>query len=190
VPTAEAALLALRQQQVLFEETGAASTIDPLGGSWFVESLTDEVERQAWNYIDEIDRRGGMVNAVIEGYPQREVAEAAYRFQREVDERERRIVGVNAYVDAREETTIPVLVVPPGSEENHLARLARTRRDRNAGEVEAALRGLREAAARPGSSDSNLMPHFIRCAAAYATLGEMCDVLRAVFGEYREPIGV
>jgi methylmalonyl-CoA mutase N-terminal domain/subunit len=190
VPTAEAALLALRQQQVIAEETGVTGTVDPLGGSWFVESLTDEVERQAWNYIDEIDRRGGMVNAVIEGYPQREVAEAAYRFQREVDERERRIVGVNAYVDAREETTIPVLVVPPGSEENHLARLARTRRDRNAGEVEAALRGLREAAARPGSSDSNLMPHFIRCAAAYATLGEMCDVLRAVFGEYREPIGV
>jgi methylmalonyl-CoA mutase, N-terminal domain len=190
VPTAEAALLALRQQQVIAEETGVTGTVDPLGGSWFVESMTDEVERQAWNYIDEIDRRGGMVKAVAEGYPQREIAEAAYRFQREVDDRERRIVGVNAYVDAREETTIPVLEVPPGSEENHLARLARTRRERDAGEVETALRGLREAAARPGSSDSNLMPDFIRCAAAYATLGEMCGVLRAVFGEYREPIGV
>src|SRR6185503_14442974 len=190
VPTAGAALLALRQQQVIAEETGVTGTVDPLGGSWFVESLTDEVERQAWNYIDEIDRRGGMVKAVIEGYPQREVAEAAYRFQREVDERERRIVGVNSYVDQREDTTIPVLDVPEGSLENHMARLERTRRERDAGEVEAALRGLREAAGRPGTSDTNLMPHFIRCAAAYATLGEMCGVLRAVFGEYREPVGV
>jgi methylmalonyl-CoA mutase N-terminal domain/subunit len=190
VPTAGAALLALRQQQVIAEETGVTGTVDPLGGSWFVESLTNEVERQAWNYIEEIDRRGGMVAAVVDGYPQREIAEAAYRFQREVDERERRIVGVNSYVDQREVTTVPVLEVPPGSEERHLARLARTRRERDGGEVEAALRGLREAAARPGSSDSNLMPHFIRCAAAYATLGEMCGVLRAVFGEYREPVGV
>jgi methylmalonyl-CoA mutase N-terminal domain/subunit len=190
VPTAAAALLALRQQQVIAEETGVTGTVDPLGGSWFVESLTNEVERQAWNYIAEIDRRGGMVAAVVDGFPQREIAEAAYRFQREVDERERRIVGVNSYVDQREVTTVPVLEVPPGSEERHLARLARTRRERDGGEVEAALRGLREAAARPGSSDSNLMPHFIRCAAAYATLGEMCGVLRAVFGEYREPVGV
>ncbi len=190
VPTAEAALLALRQQQVIAEETGVTGTVDPLGGSWFIESLTDEVERQAWAYIDEIDRRGGMVPAVIDGYPQREIAEAAYRFQREFDQGERRIVGVNSYIDTREVTTVPVLDVPPGSEERHLARLARTRRERDAGEVEAALRGLREAAARPGSSDSNLMPHFIRCAAAYATLGEMCGVLRGVFGEYREPVGV
>jgi methylmalonyl-CoA mutase N-terminal domain/subunit len=190
VPTAEAALLALRQQQVIAEETGVTGTIDPLGGSWFVESLTDEVERQVWVYLDEIDRRGGMVASVVDGYPQREIAEAAYRFQREFDLGERRIVGVNAYVDAREVTTVPVLEVPVGSLENHMARLVRTRRDRDAAAVEAALTGLREAASRPGSSDSNLMPHFIRCAAAYATLGEMCNVLRGVFGEYREPVGV
>ncbi len=190
VPTAEAALLALRQQQVIAEETGVTGTVDPLGGSWFVESLTDEVERQAWAYLDEINRRGGMVKAVVDGYPQREIAEAAYRFQREVDERERRIVGVNAYVDQREDTTIPVLEVPAGSLENHMARLERTRRERDAAAVESALRGLRAAASRPGSSDTNLMPHFIRCAAAYATLGEMCGVLRGVFGEYREPVGV
>ena len=99
-----------------------SGTVDPLGGSWFVESLTDEVERQAWTYIEEIDRRGGMVPAVVDGYPQREIAEAAYRFQREVDERERKIVGVNAYVDVREDTTIPVLEVPQGSLENHLSQ--------------------------------------------------------------------
>jgi methylmalonyl-CoA mutase, N-terminal domain len=190
VPTAGAALLALRQQQIIAEESGVTGTVDPLGGSWFVESLTNEVERQVWRYLDEIDRRGGMVAAIGEGYPQREVADAAYRFQRELDDGERRIVGVNAYADAGEVTTVPVLEVPTGSFERQLKRLARTRRERDPGEVEAALRGLHDAASQPGSSASNLMPHFIRCAAAYATLGEQCNVLRGVFGEYREPVAV
>ena len=131
-----------------------------------------------------------MVAAIGEGYPQREVADAAYRFQREFDAGERRVVGVNAYVDESEDTPIPVLEVPRGSLERHLARLERTRRERDAGGVEAALRGLREAASRPGSSDTNLMPHLVRCAAAYATLGEQCGVLREVFGEYREPAAI
>ena len=190
VPTAAAALLALRQQQIIADETGVDATVDPLGGSWFVEALTDETERQVWRYLDEIDRRGGMVAAVAEGYPQREVADAAYRYQREVDAGERRVVGVNAYVDEDEVTSVPVLSVPPGSEERHLARLERTRRERDAREVEAALAGLRDAASRPGTSDTNLMPHVLRCAAAYATLGEQCAVLRGVFGEYREPVAV
>ncbi|HEX5239901.1 MAG TPA: methylmalonyl-CoA mutase family protein, partial [Candidatus Limnocylindrales bacterium] len=190
VPTAEAALLALRQQQVIAEETGVAGTVDPLGGSWYVEALTNEVERQVWRYLDEIDRRGGMVKAIAEGYPQHEIADAAYRFQRAFDEGRRRIVGVNAYVDESEITSVPVLDVPPGSFERHMARLERTRRERDAAAVEAALRGLREAAARPGTSETNLMPHFIECAAAYATLGEQCGVLRGVFGEYREPVAV
>jgi methylmalonyl-CoA mutase, N-terminal domain len=190
VPTAGAALLALRQQQVIAEESGVANTVDPLGGSWFVEALTNETERQVWRYLDEIDRRGGMVAAISEGYPQREIADAAYRFQRELDAGERRIVGVNAYVDEGEETPIPVLEVPRGSLERQLERLERTRRERDPGEVETALRGLRQAASSPESSETNLMPHFIRCAAAYATLGEMCGVLREVFGEYREPVAV
>ncbi len=190
VPTAEAALLALRQQQVIAEESGVDATVDPLGGSWFVEALTDETERQVWRYLDEIDRRGGMVAAVAEGYPQREIADAAYRYQREFDAGERRVVGVNAYVDESEVTRVPVLTVPEGSLERHLARLERTRRDRDPAAVEAALRGLREAASRPGSTDANLMPHFLRCAQAYATLGEQCAVLRGVFGEYREPVAV
>src|SRR5712671_6268600 len=125
VPTAAAALLALRQQQIIAEETGVTGTVDPLGGSWFVESLTDEVERQVWVYLDEIDRRGGMVPAIVDGYPQREIAEAAYRFQRELDLGERRIVGVNAYVDESEVTTVPVLEVPPGSFERQMERLER-----------------------------------------------------------------
>jgi methylmalonyl-CoA mutase N-terminal domain/subunit len=189
VPTAEAALLALRQQQILLEETGVASTVDPLGGSWFVEALTNKVEREVWRYLDEIDRRGGMLAAIAEGYPQREVADSAYRFQRELDAHDRVIVGVNRYV-AGGPVAVPVLSVPAGSQERHLARLERTRRERDALEVEAALAGLREAASRPGTSETNLMPHFIRCAAAYATLGEQCRVLREVFGEYREPVAV
>jgi methylmalonyl-CoA mutase, N-terminal domain len=189
VPTAGAALLALRQQQIIADETGVASTIDPLGGSWFVESLTNRVEREVWRYLDEIDRRGGMVAAIAEGYPQREIADSAYRFQRELDAGERTIVGVNRYV-TDERVTIPVLQVPAGSQERHLARLARTKTTRDASAVGAALAGLREAASRPGTSETNLMPHFLRCAAAYATLGEQCQVLREVFGEYREPVSV
>ena len=189
VPTAEAARLALRQQQIIAEETGVAATVDPLGGSWYVEALTNRVEREVWRYLDEIDRRGGMVKAIAEGYPQREVADAAYRFQREFDAGERVVVGVNGYVED-EDLTVPVLCVPEGSLERHLARLERTRRERDASAVEAALSGLREAASRPGSSATNLMPHFIRCVERYATLGEMCGVLRGVFGEYREPVAV
>ncbi len=190
VPSAEAALLALRQQQIIAEESGVASTVDPLGGSWFVEALTNTTERAVWRYLDEIDRRGGMVAAIGEGYPQREIADAAYRFQRELDAGERTIVGVNSQVDPDERLAIPLLEVSDESKRRQLDRLSRTRRERDAIAVEAALAGLREAASRPGSSDANLMPHFLRCAEAYATLGEQCAVLRQVFGEYREPVAV
>ena len=139
VPTAEAAMLALRQQQIIAEETGVDATVDPLGGSWFVEALTDETETAVWRYLDEIDRRGGMVAAITEGYPQHEIADAAYRYQREFDAGDRRVVGTNAYMDETERTRIPVLSVPPGSEERHLARLARTRRERDAGAVECSV---------------------------------------------------
>src|SRR5438552_13928831 len=114
VPTAEAALLALRQQQIIAEETGVANTIDPLGGSWFVEALTNETEREVWRYLDEIDRRGGMVAAATEGYPQHEIADAAYRFQREFDAGERRIVGVNAWEGMSEGTAMHVRGLPAG----------------------------------------------------------------------------
>jgi methylmalonyl-CoA mutase, N-terminal domain len=189
VPTAEAAMLALRQQQIIADETGVAATVDPLGGSWFVESLTNQVERDVWRYLDEIDRRGGMVAAIGEGYPQREIADAAYRFQRAFDTDDRVIVGVNRYAN-EEVVRVPVLDVPEGSLERHMARLEQTRRERDGEAVAAALEGLREAAARPGTSETNLMPHFLRCAERYATLGEQCQVLREVYGEYREPVSV
>ncbi len=148
VPSAEAALLALRQQQIIAEETGVASTVDPLGGSWFVESLTNETERAVWRYLDEIDARGGMVAAIAAGYPQREIADAAYRFQREVDDGERTIVGVNRYVGPRRERWRSRCSRCP---RNHCARqlerLGRVRRERDAAAVATALAGLRENAA-------------------------------------------
>jgi methylmalonyl-CoA mutase N-terminal domain/subunit len=190
VPTEAAALLALRQQQVIAEESGVADTVDPLGGSWFVETLTNETERAAWRYLDEIDARGGMVKAVEAGYPQREIADAAYRYQRELEAGERVVVGVNRHADPGETLTVPILQVPPGSFERQLARLERVRRERDNEAVGAALAALRGAAERPESSETNLMPHLIRCAEAYATLGEQCAVLREVFGEYREPAAI
>jgi methylmalonyl-CoA mutase, N-terminal domain len=190
VPSAEAALLALRQQQVIASETGVTNTVDPLGGSWFVESLTNEVERQVWAYLDEIDRLGGMVKAIEAGYPQREIAEAAYRFQREMDAGEREIVGVNVHADPDEQLAIPLLEVSEESKRRHLARLEGVRRERDPERVQAALARLRDLASRPGSSETNVMPALIECANAYATLGEMCGVFRAVFGEYREPVAV
>jgi methylmalonyl-CoA mutase N-terminal domain/subunit len=131
-----------------------------------------------------------MLKAIEEGYPQREIADAAYRFQRELDAGERRIVGVNAHVDPDEDLTIPVLQVPPGSLERQLARLERVRRERDGEQVAAALARLRDLAERPASSETNVMPALIECARAYATLGEICGVFRAVFGEYREPVSV
>jgi methylmalonyl-CoA mutase, N-terminal domain len=190
VPSAEAALLALRQQQIIAAETGVASTVDPLGGSWFVESLTNETERAVWRYLDEIDALGGMPAAIAAGYPQREIADAAYRYQREFDAGEREVIGVNAFADPEEVLAIPLLQVSEASRRAHLARLERTRRARDGERVAAALARLRDLAARPGSSEANLMPALLECADAYATLGEMCGVLRAVFGEYREPVAV
>jgi methylmalonyl-CoA mutase N-terminal domain/subunit len=190
VPSSEAALVALRQQQVIAEETGVANTVDPLGGSWFVEALTSQTEAAVWRYLDEIDRRGGMVAAIAEGYPQREIADAAYRFQRELDAGERGIVGVNRYADPDEALEIPLLQVSEVSLRAQLARLERTRRERDAVAVDAALGRLRDLAGRPESSSTNLMPALIDCASAYATLGEICAVFRTVFGEYREPVAV
>ncbi|HEV8054478.1 MAG: methylmalonyl-CoA mutase family protein [Chloroflexi bacterium] len=190
VPSAEAALLALRQQQIIAAETGVINTVDPLGGSWFVESLTNETERAVWRYLEEIDALGGMVAAIETGYPQREIADAAYRFQQEFDAGERQVVGVNLHADPEEVIEIPLLEVSDESLKRQLSRLERVRRERDPARLASALARLHELAARPGSSDTNLMPALIECANSYGTLGEMCGVLRSVFGEYREPVAV
>ena len=187
VPSEEAALLALRQQQVIAEESGTANTVDPLAGSYFVETLTNQTEQAAWRYLATIDGMGGMVDAIEAGYPQAEIADAAYEQAREIEAHEREIVGVTRYADPNEEVRIPLLEITPEQERRHLARLVRVRAERNTDSHAAAMRRL-DSEARAG--DVNLMPAIIEAVQAYATLGEMCGLLRAVYGEYREPLAV
>jgi len=181
LPTAEAALLALRTQQIIAHESGVTNTVDPLGGSYFVERLTLDMEEGAHRYFETIDRMGGMVAAVEQGYPQREIAESAYQFQQAVEKQEKRIVGVNAFVDA-DEAPVPILYIDETAADAQLARLEQTRARRDEGRVQQALDALREAA----RGSSNTMYPLLECARAYATVGEMCDALREVWGEYEE----
>jgi methylmalonyl-CoA mutase N-terminal domain/subunit len=187
VPSEDAALLALRQQQILAEESGVANTVDPLAGSYFVETLTNQTEQRVWEYLRQIDELGGMLRAVELGFPQGEIADAAYQQTRELERHEREVVGVTKYADPDEELRIPLLTISPEQEAVHLARLARTRAERDAHAHAAAMRRFEDEARR---GDVNLMPAIIECVRAYATLGEMCNVLRAVYGEYREPLAV
>ena len=182
IPTLEAATIALRTQQILAFETGVASVADPLGGSWFVEQLTDEMEAQAVAYLDEIDRRGGMVAAVEQGYPQSEIAEAAYRFQLAVESGERVIVGVNAFT-ADEVPPIDLHRADPDVERRQLERVHELRARRDPARHEAAMSALLAACA----GTDNVMPHLIEASKAGATLGEMCDLFRETFGVYRDP---
>jgi methylmalonyl-CoA mutase N-terminal domain/subunit len=181
LPTAEAATLALRTQQILAFESGVAAAVDALGGSYFVERLTRELEQGALAYFDQIDRLGGMVEAIERGFPQREIAESAYRFQQAVERREQVIVGVNDCVQ-EEEPPVPILYIDETAAERQLGRLEALRRRRDGDQIRRALDALREAA----SGTANLMPPMLDAARAYATLGEMCDALRDVWGEYEE----
>ncbi|TKJ42299.1 methylmalonyl-CoA mutase [candidate division LCP-89 bacterium B3_LCP] len=183
LPSAKAAKLALRTQQVLAEETGVANPIDPLGGSYFVEWLTDIIQEMAEEYFDRIDDIGGMVPAIENGFPQKEIAAAAYRYQQEIDKRERLIVGVNEYVDEDEKLEIPILKITEEMVNRQVGNLKELRKRRDSAEVKEKLIALREAA----EGTDNLMPHFIDCAHAYCTLGEMVGVLKEVFSEYTEP---
>ena len=174
--------VALRTQQVIAHESGVANTVDPLGGSYFVERLTDELEAEAYGYFARIDELGGMVAAIEAGYPQREIADAAYRFQRAVDAGERIVVGVNDF--RVEEDELAELHRPdPAAEARQRERLERTRAARDAGAVEAALAELRRAAEDPGA---NLIEPILAAARVRATLGEMVIAMQQVFGAYRE----
>jgi methylmalonyl-CoA mutase, N-terminal domain len=181
LPTTEAATLALRTQQIIAHESGVANLVDPLGGSYFVEAFTRQMEQGALEYFETIDRMGGMVEAIEQGFPQREIAESAYRFQQAVERREKVIVGVNGFVEENEEP-IPILYIDESAAERQLAKLERLRRDRDADRVRRALDGIRTAA----QASENLMDPFLHAVRAYATLGEMCDALRDVWGEYEE----
>jgi methylmalonyl-CoA mutase N-terminal domain/subunit len=181
LPTEHAARIALRTQQVIAHESGAASTIDPLGGSWFVEGLTNRLEAEANDYFRRIDELGGVIPAIEENFFQREIAEAAFRQQSEVESGRRVIVGVNRYQLA-DEAEPELLRVDPAVEGEQVARVQAVRARRDAAAVEEALRRVREAA----DGDENLMPALIDAARAYATVGEMCDILRAAWGTWRE----
>jgi methylmalonyl-CoA mutase N-terminal domain/subunit len=181
LPTEESALLALRTQQVLAYETGVADTIDPFAGSYYVESLTNDLETRAWDYISTIDELGGSVRAVEQGYIQREIEEAAYRYQRDLEDERRIVVGVNRF-QASQASQPAVLKVDPEAGLRQALRVAALRVRRDAAPVHAALNAL-AAAAR---SNENLMPHILAAVEAYATLGEISDILRTVFGEQRD----
>jgi methylmalonyl-CoA mutase N-terminal domain/subunit len=185
LPTERAALIALRTQQIIAHETGATNTVDPLGGSYFVEKLTAELEEEAWDYFRKIDAMGGMVEAVEAGFPQKEIHESAYRFQRAVERGEKVIVGVNAYQMNTDELGEPnILQIDESVARLQEERLARLRAKRDAAAARRALDELKRGAEDP---DVNTMPLLIDCARADCTLGEMCDALRPVFGEYQEP---
>ena len=187
VPSEAAALVALRQQQVIAEESGVANTVDPLAGSYFVETLTNQTEQATWAYLRRIDEMGGMLRAIEAGYPQAEIADAAYAQSRALEEHDHETVGVTAHVDADELLSIPLLEIGAEQERRHLDRLARTRAERDADRHAAAMNRLRSEAI---AGDTNLMPAIIEAVEAYATIGEMCGVLRRVYGEYKEPLSV
>jgi len=182
LPTESAVTLALRTQQVIAHESGVINTVDPLGGSYFMEKLTLETERACYEYFDKIDALGGMVAAIEKGFPQREIHEAAYAYQRQLERKEKLIVGVNEFV-TEEKRPIDILVIDEGVAEAQRRKLAELRKQRDNARVQSSLEALGSAA----STDRNLMPFILECVRRYATLGEMCDVLRGAFGIYEEP---
>ncbi|MEA2661762.1 MAG: methylmalonyl-CoA mutase, N-terminal domain, partial [Chloroflexota bacterium] len=184
LPTEEAVMLALRTQQVIAYESGVSETVDPLAGSYYLEHLTNEMERGFERYRDEIDAMGGMVAAVERGYPQREIVEASFHFQQQVEEKEKVIVGINKYVASAEAgAKIPVLAIDPEVERNQIVRIEETRAKRDAGRWHEAMDRLRAAAKAHGE----LMPAFVECARAMATVGEQVQVLKETYGEYHDP---
>jgi methylmalonyl-CoA mutase, N-terminal domain len=182
LPTEEAVRVALRTQQIIAEETGVANTIDPLGGAYFVEALTDRLEAQAYEYFHKIDELGGMVEAVKRGFPQREIADAAFQYQQEVESGLRKIVGVNTYTEGDDAPT-PILKIDPAFETHQVQRVRALRERRDAAVVQAALSTLENAAR---DERANLMPHLLDAARAEVTEGEMVQALQSVFGTYRE----
>ena len=181
LPSEKAAQIALRTQQVIAHETGAANVVDPLGGSYYLEWLTDDLERQAREYFDRIESLGGVIPAIEKGWFQKEIAVAAYAYQREIDSGERKVVGVNAHT-VDDPIEIPILEMDPEGFKRQCERLARLRKERDPKKHAKALDAVKKAA----EGNDNLMPHFIDAVRADATLGELCEVLREVFGEYRE----
>jgi methylmalonyl-CoA mutase N-terminal domain/subunit len=183
LPSEEAVTIAMRTQQIIAEESGVANTIDPLAGSFYLEKLTNEMEQEVYDYWKQVEALGGVLPAIEHGFYQREIANAAYEYQQQVDEEERIIVGVNGYVEDGDDLRIPILEMDPQGYERQVARLQELRMERDNVRVDETLGALSEAA----KGDENLMPYLLDAVRAYATLGEITDVLRDVFGVYEEP---
>jgi methylmalonyl-CoA mutase N-terminal domain/subunit len=184
LPSEDAVRVALRTQQIIAHESGVTSTIDPIAGAYYVETLTDQMEEKAMDYIQKIDNMGGVYTAIEKGFFQKEIADSAFKYQREIDSGQRKIVGVNDYTTANDCTTIPLLRIDPKVENEQIAMLQRVRRERDNHKVKRILAQLHDDA----DKNDNLMPTIIEAVKAYATLGEICDVLRSVYGEYKELI--
>jgi len=184
LPSEEAVTVALRTQQIIAHESGVVDTVDSLAGSYSVEALTNEMEESAMEYIDKIDAMGGVIDAIENGFLQREIADSAYKYQQEIDNKERILVGVNDYTVEEDWVPLKPLRIPPDVEAEQLARLQEVKRKRNNAKVKSVLDKLHDAAER----GENLMPTIIEAVKAYATLGETVNVLREIFGEYRELI--
>jgi len=185
LPTEQAARIALRTQQVIAYESGAAQTVDPLAGSYYIESLTNEIERRAAEYLGKIEQMGGMLRAIERGYVQQEIQNAAYEYQQAVDREEAIVVGVNRFgVD--QEKPIAIQKIDPALEPKQIERVRALRAKRDAGPWKIALQGVEDAA----RSGENLMPRIVAAVDAYATVGEIADAMRRVFGEYREAVVV
>ncbi len=184
LPTEDAAMLALRTQQVIYEETGVGAVTDPLAGSYYVETLTDQVEAAAWEYIDKIDKMGGIVKAVEEGYPQREISRSAFDFQREVDSKRRSIVGVNKYKSSDDGDGIPTLKIEHEVEENQIASIRASRAKRDNAAVERCLAAVKAAL---NDDKQNVMPPIFEAVKNNVTLGEICDLFRSEMGVYTDP---
>jgi methylmalonyl-CoA mutase N-terminal domain/subunit len=183
LPTEKAALIALRTQQLIAHESGVACSIDPLGGAYFVEALTNKLEERAYAYFDKIEKLGGITKAIEVGFPQREIAEAAFQYQKAIEEKKRIVVGVNDYTIEGEELEIPLLKIDPQVEKSQCERLAELRKKRNNRNVEKTLGDLRDAC----TGTRNLMIPILAATREYVTLGEIAGVLKEIFGEYREP---
>jgi len=183
LPSEKAVLIALRTQQIIAEETGVINTVDPLGGSYYVEALTNKMEEEAYRYFENIERLGGVIPAIEKGFFQREIAQASFKYQKEIENKERLVVGVNSY-QVSAPIDIPLLKIDVEGEKRHMARLSKLRAERNSSKVASALSALETAS----KGKENLMPFIIDAVKAYATLGETCAVLRRVFGEYNDPV--
>ena len=180
LPSEEAVEIALRTQQIIAHESGVTNTIDPLAGSYFIESLTNDMEEKTEEYFEKIEKLGGVIPAIEKGFFQQEIANAAYQYQKEIEQKQRLIIGVNEY-NKNEKIEVPLLSIGEDIAERQIARLHQTKQERNKKTVEAALEKIRLAA----SGTDNLMPHFLEAVKAYASVGEICDVLREVFGEWK-----